>query len=158
MESETASCYPVYFLKERKVVELVKPAQNSNIPREKDTYFEAHSLEPFIELAFPFLPILPFIYTASSPHPFIAKLSAPQRGLLTSSLFPLLGIILGDFNILVDNSYPGIRRGPGPEMLMIGQDGMPEDDRLSWGLIQAVYIECFIGCGLMRYSPTGVGI
>lgn len=71
MESETASCYPVYFLKQRKVAEFLKPAQNSNIPREKDTYFEALTLELFIEFAFPLLPILPLIYTASSPRPFI---------------------------------------------------------------------------------------
>ena len=64
---------------------------------------------------FTLLPPLALLYENYQP---------PQCGLLTSSLFPFLGIVLGDFNIIVDNSYPGIRRGPGPEMLMIGWDGI----------------------------------
>lgn len=45
----------------------------------------------------------------------------PSLWLIVFLSILFLGISLGDFDIHVDNSYPGIRRGPGPEISMLAQ-------------------------------------
>lgn len=101
---------------------------------------------------------LPFIYTASPPPPSVS-LIYPLR---VAHCLPLCSIPWNNPWEFWRMCCPGIRRGLGPEMSMPGSESyhwfMPEDERLSWALIETVYSEGLMECRLTRHRPIAMRI